>query len=236
MQIKPNEIHIWTADLETASFQENIPSMLSEDERERAFRFQFPIHRQRFIAGRCLLRTIISLYTQVPPPQIIFSYEDKKKPSLKFPSPSSLQFNVSHSGQMAVYAFTLNHAIGVDIEKVQTDYHQGVAHRFFSPQENHALLQAPLHKRPTLFYRIWARKEAIVKAIGKGLSMHLPSFSVSVNNDFEVVMIDNGNWFLLPLTMHQAYQSAVATNQRVKKVSYWKFIDQIPALDKVEDF
>jgi 4'-phosphopantetheinyl transferase len=138
---------------------------------------------------------------------------------------------------MVVYAFTLNHAIGVDMEKIRDDYHPGVAQRFFSPEENAALLSLPQQQRPALFYRIWACKEALAKAVGKGIFMHLSSISVPLNDDFAEIMIDNDNsWSLFPLTIHPAYQSAVATNQRVKKMTYWKWIDHVPVLDKTETF
>lgn len=235
MQIESHDIHIWTADLAVSEPElEKYFAMLSPDECVRANRYHFPVHRGRFIAARSMLRTLISLYTSVAPQEILFSYDDNDKPFLKIPDHTQLQFNLSHSENMAVYAFTLGHAIGVDVEKVQDDYNQKVAERFFSQQENDALMRLPSQDRLTGFYRVWARKEAIIKAIGKGLSIALPSFSVSVNDDFEMVMIDNNeSWSLLPVSIHSAYQSAVATNQIVKKISYWKFIEQSPKLDKV---
>lgn len=237
MQIESNEIHVWSADLEEVAYQELCTlSLLSPDEQERAHRFRFPIHRERFMVTRSLLRKIISLYTQVPPQEIIFSYEAKKKPFLQHPSHLLLQFNLSHSDKMAVFSFTMKHAIGVDIEKVQEEYPAGITQRFFSPKENNALLNIPTDKRSAAFYRLWARKEAIIKATGKGLSLPLSSFSLSIKDDFEGVMIDNVSWSLLPLSIHPAYQSAVATNQMVKKMTYWKLIGQTPELVKIESF
>lgn len=238
MQIETNEIHIWSADLAIPEAEVNEKfALLSPDEGKRANRFRFPIHRQRFIAARSMLRKLISTYTRVRPEEIIFSYDLNGKPFLQFPDLTGIQFNLSHSDDVAVYAFTLAHAIGIDIEKIEADYNEEVIERFFTPQENAALLNLPPEERPTGFYRIWSRKEAVIKAVGKGLSIPLSSFSVSVNDDFETVMIDNNErWSLLPIFMHSAYQSAVATNQIVKKVSYWKLIGQLPKLDKVYNF
>lgn len=238
MQIKPDEIHIWSTDLTLSDAQvdENF-ALLSPDEGNRANRFRFPIHRQRFIAARSMLRKIISLYTAVNPQEIIFGYDANKKPFLQFPDMTSLQFNLSHSDNLAVYALTLDHAIGIDVEKIMPDYNQDVAERFLSPQENAALLDLPPEKRVLGFYKIWSRKEAVIKAVGKGLAIPLSSFSVSVNDDFEVVMIDNTEkWSLLSIFLQPAYQSAIATNQSIKKISYWNLIDQLPKLDKVHDF
>lgn len=232
MQIEPQEIHIWSADLETSPFQEN-DDLLSADERERANRFHFPLHRQRFVAAHNLLRMIISYYTNTAPTAIEFSYEDKKKPYINH---SPLKFNLSHSDHMAVFAFTLNHDVGVDIEKIQAEYREGIAERYFSPAENHALNELPKDQRVEVFYRIWSRKEAMIKAIGKGFSLGLSSFSVSINDDFEKIIIDNKSWSLLPLKLDSAYQSAVATNQSVKRISYWIFNDRSPSLSRVEEF
>ncbi len=231
MHINANEIHVWSADLETSPYQQNT-DFLSQDECERANRFKFPIHRQRFIAARSLLRAIISFYTDVSPAKIIFSYNDDKKPFLQN---VPLMFNLSHSDHMVVYAFTMQYAIGVDIEKIQSEYHEGVAERFFSKQENEALHHLPKDKQASFFYQIWAYKEAIIKAIGKGFSLPLSSFPISFINGSARIMIDDVSWSLFPLTIHPDYQSAVVTNQQVSRITYWKFVNTIPCLDKVEN-
>lgn len=232
MQIEDHEIHIFTADLDARDHADF--ALLSAHESERALRFHSPLHRQRFIAAHSLLRSIISLYIDASPREIIFGHEEKKKPFLQSPA-TSLQFNLAHSEHMAVYALTMNHAIGVDIEKIKQAYPENVAERFFHRKEVNDLLHLDEDKRPEHFYRIWARKEAIVKAIGKGLSLPLASFTVSINDDFENVMIDNEAWSLLPLALHTGFQAAVATNQTVKRVTYWKFINQSPVCEKVEN-
>ncbi len=209
-------------------------SLLSVDERKRAFRYHLPIHRQRFIAARSSLRQILSNYIKFDPKEFVFIYDEHEKPHLNIPAYPQLQFNLSHSSNMAVYAFTLNHPIGIDIEKVQSEYNQAVADRFFSTQENEQLLQFSAHERIAGFYRIWSRKEAIIKAIGKGLSLPLTSFTVSAKDITEVIILDNrDHWTLIPLQIRTGYQSAVATNQPVRKVIYWNYSDQSPKLDKV---
>lgn len=234
MQIKPNEIHIWTADLTITQAQENEKlGLLNLEERERASRYHFPIHRTRFIAARSMLRVIISQYLNIIPEDIIFTYDENEKPSLNTPNPLQLQFNLSHSENFAVYAITSEHAIGVDIEKVQDHFNLAVAKRYFTQQENTNLLNLSSQEQITTFYRIWARKEALIKAIGKGLAIPLSSFSVSTNDAYEMITFDhNQNWSLIPLFIHADYQSAVATNQTIKKISYWKFFGHQPKLDK----
>lgn len=236
MLIEPNEIQLWIADLEELKAVDYF-ALLSEDEHARAKRFHFQNHSQRFTAARGMLRILLSLYVKVEPQKIVFSYTSHKKPLLHYPPNTNLEFNVSHSGQMAVYAFTLQHAIGVDIEQIQPDYHPAVAQRFFSQQEYHALLDLPVAERPLFFYRIWASKEALVKATGKGLSTQLSSISIPVNDDFaNIIMNNNESWSLFPLTIHPAYQSAVATRQRIRKITYWQLENNKPVLKKTELF
>ena len=163
--------------------------------------------------------------------QIQFTYDKHEKPYLQ-PS-SSLQFNLSHSDDFAVYALTLNYPVGIDVEKIQTHFNENIAKRFFSAQEYTALMSRPEEERIIHFYRIWARKEAIIKANGKGLAIPLNSFSVSDQNIREKVMLDQKEtWALLPLDLHNEYQSAVATHLSINKVSHWKLLNQLPQLDK----
>ena len=129
---------------------------------------------------------------------------------------------------------TLDHPIGVDIEKVQPKYNQDIAERFFSADEAQALSQLSAEESMLGFYRVWSRKEAILKATGKGLSIPLSAFSVSVKEITEMVVLENNqHWTLIPLSLYAGYQSAVATNQPVKKIVYWSYLDQTPRVDKV---
>jgi 4'-phosphopantetheinyl transferase len=224
MHIKPNEIQIWSAELTLDPAQEAEQlHMLSQDEQERALRFRFPIHKTRFIATRCLLRKILGDYLGVAPQTISFAYTEHQKPYLLSPENTQLQFNVSNSDDLGLFAFTLDHAIGVDIEKVQDVYKQAVAERFFSPQENAELSRLPSLEQINGFYRIWSRKEALVKAVGKGLTIPLTSFSVSVRDAPQMVELEEVIWQLIPLRVHTGYESAVASSQLIKLVSIFNY-------------
>lgn len=233
MQFEAHEIHIWTRDLAITLEQEKAAwVLLSEDEQQRANRFHFPIHRQRFIASRSMLRTILSLYLDYSSKNIIFGYGEHKKPYLHTPNQSQIQFNLAHSDNMAIYALTLNYAVGIDIEKIKPSDYQAIAKRYFSSPENEALMALPIDKQLQGFYRIWSRKEALIKASGKGLSLPLSTFSVSIYNDFETIQLENKTWSLLSIPIFPDYQTAIASNQPIKAVSYWHFFNHSPQLDK----
>ena len=223
MRLEPNQIHVWHADLVISPEKETTQSaLLSTDELERAKRFHAPVHRMRFIAARSILRQILGLYLGVAPQEITFSYAEHNKPYLLKPAKTGLQFNLAHSYDMAVYAFTLTQLIGVDIEKIKDYYEPAVAKRFFSRQENTELMSLPPDEQTAGFYRIWARKEAIVKAVGKGLSIPLSSFSVSAKPIAESLTLESDSWSLVPLSINPGYQAALASNQPINEVSMWQ--------------
>jgi 4'-phosphopantetheinyl transferase len=235
MQIQKNDIHIWTIDLNITDEQEHEQfTLLSTDEIDRANRFHFPLHKKYFIAARSMLRTLLSQYLSIEPQDIIFSYTDKHKPYLSENNAKHLQFNLSHSHGLAVYAFTLEHDIGIDIEKIQTDYNPHVAKRFFSEKENQDLLALPLNQQANGFYKIWAYKEAMIKTTGRGIATVLSSFSVSLHQDKQFILLDNKQWSLLSLSIHSEYQAALATNQLIKNIHFWSYFDQSPVLDKTD--
>lgn len=226
MQIKQNEIHVWSVDLKTTPEWVNKEiDLLSADELKRAQRYRFEIHQKRFIAARSRLRQILSWYLDMLPHTITFTYTDHKKPFLSHPAHTRLMFNISHSEDIAVLALTLDYAIGIDIEKTKSTYNEAVAKRFFSPTEYAELMHLEEEKRAPAFYCLWARKEAIVKATGRGLSIPLSSFSVSINDIEEKIVLENEIWSLVPLLLYDDYQSALATNQSIKKIHLLNFFD-----------
>jgi 4'-phosphopantetheinyl transferase len=220
ISIHKDTVHLWRVDLNMIA--EDQIKLLSADEAERAHRFKFDIHRQRYIAARASLRRILSFYTDTPPEDIHFDYGKRGKPFLKG---SSLQFNVSHSDHMAVFALTMDHEIGVDIEKIEPEFKDSVASRFFSQQEYKELQQLSDSEKVPAFYRIWSKKEALIKALGEGLFAPLDAFSVSVNDGIESVKLIHENitmdYHLQTFFAYEGYQAAFATTRVIKSIEDW---------------
>lgn len=232
-KLQPHDAHIWSTTFAIPlDAEEEWTALLSQDELERAKRFRFLTHQQRFIAARATLRRILSLYLACSPQHIRFAYSEHNKPYLCMPD-TALQFNISHSDDMAAYAFTLHHAIGIDIEKIQASYEERIATRYFSQQENIALTQLSAEEKSTGFYRLWSRKEAIIKAVGKGLAMPMASFSVAAKDVMETISLEDQVWSLIPLSLHADFKSAFATSQVVKHIYLWDFFNREPRLNKV---
>ena len=228
-----HEVHVWRAQLELPSSQvQSLRVILTDDELERADRFSIEIDRQRFIAARGTLRSILSRYINIDPGYLRFNYNQYGKPFLA-PEFSSyrLNFNLSHSGSMALYAITRNMEIGVDVERVRSDFeYEEIANRFFSVNEVAILRTIPTEKKLEAFYNCWTRKEAYIKAHGKGLSLPLDSFVVSFA-PWEPPMLlitkdepqERSLWTLLDLKPGLGYMAALAVKGIGYRFKYWEW-------------
>ncbi len=188
LPLPADEVHVWRASLQQPAWAvAELATVLSEDERARAARFRFERDRSRYVVGRATLRTLLGRYSGVAPAAVRFRYGAFDKPLLDGPGP---WFNLSHSGALALYAFSSAAEIGVDIELERADFsRERIAERFFSPAEVAVLRALPVDEQPRAFLRCWTRKEAFVKARGDGLSLALDSFDVSLAPDAPAALL-----------------------------------------------
>jgi len=228
-----HEVHVWRAGLELPSSQvQRLRGILTDDELDRADRFSFEIDRQRFIAARGTLRSILSRYIGIYPSHLHFYYNQYGKPFLA-PEFSSylLNFNLAHSGNMTLYAITRNMEIGVDIERVRSDFeYEEIAKRFFSVNEVAILHAIPTEKKLEAFYNCWTRKEAYIKAHGKGLTLPLDSFEVSFAPwESPMILITKDEpqarslWTLLDLKPGLGYVGALVVKGIGCRFRYWEW-------------
>lgn len=175
-------VHVWQWSLcATADQLAQARTLLSADELARADRFHFAEHRRRFASGRATLRRLLGRYLDQPPQTIPFAVNAHGKPALAA-APIDLRFNLSHSRDMALAAFTLGRAIGIDVEYLdpQIDI-DSLSRHAFSRHEQQALFALPPADQRAGFFACWTRKEAYVKARGQGLTIPLAEFDVSVD-------------------------------------------------------
>ncbi len=174
--IAAGTVELWLVPLE----QPYDMDRLAPDERDRAERYMFERDRRRFTVARTALRDLLGRYLQTPPEQIEFTYGERGKPSVPG---APLDFNVSHSGEMALYGFTAGEPLGVDIEWMRPMPDAlGIAERFFSVPEQEALRRVPPEHRERAFFAGWTRKEAYIKALGNGLFTSLESFAMTLDD------------------------------------------------------
>ena len=182
LTLPANEVHVWLASLEQPeAIMLSLRQTLSPGELTRAGTFHFDKDRQHFIVARGVLRSILGHYLAMQPAQLRFAYNDNGKPSLDALSrEKTLYFNLSHSHNMALLAFSYVGEIGVDIEHMRPDIAvEQVARVSFSPREQDCLLALPAEERLQAFYACWTRKEAYIKGIGTGLSLEPDLFDVA---------------------------------------------------------
>jgi 4'-phosphopantetheinyl transferase len=174
----PGEVHVWRLGLDLpAAHLTELEPLLAAEERGRAARLRFPQHRARFTAARGLLRTLLGRYLNRPPAAIAFAYGPNGKPSLAG-SGMSLEFNLSHSAERALLAVA-RQPVGIDVEVVRGDLDvEAIAVSFFAPEELAALRAADVGDRQRSFFVTWVRKEAYMKATGRGLAEAPTSFAV----------------------------------------------------------
>jgi 4'-phosphopantetheinyl transferase len=183
IRLQPNEIHVWCGAL--SEFTSELPlfhALLSPAERAKAERFRFAKDRNHFVARRGILRSILSRYLEQPPSEIDFFVGRFGKPEINGDLVrGSLQFSVSHSGDLAVYAVTRACPIGVDVEYVRPFPHlEEIALRFFSRREREVLMTLPPEHRSEGFFACWTRKEAFLKATGEGIGKDLTEVEVTL--------------------------------------------------------
>ena len=156
--------------------------MLSADERNRADRFYFPRDQRRYTVGRAALRLQLGAQLGVAPEAVQFAYGQYGKPALaeSFLA-SDLRFNVSHSGELALIGLLRGAELGVDLESFRPlSDRDALVRRYFSEAEIHDYFSLPEVDRQLGFYNCWTRKEAVVKALGQGLSYSLRAFDVTL--------------------------------------------------------
>jgi len=226
-----NEVQLWRVDLESIGADEaRWQKLLSSDEAMRASRFHFANDRQRFVAARALLRTILASYLTTDPIELVFTYSKREKPSLgPAHAGSGITFNVSHSGGIALYAFTRQRELGVDVEQIRRDFEvEAIARRFFSPSEQEQLAKLPAAERMEAFFRCWTRKEAYIKATGDGLSLPLSQFDVSLAPGDKNALVatrpdesEAGSWLLQEVPAGPGYVAALCARGRDWTLNDW---------------
>ncbi len=225
-------VDVWRVRLDEPTVGASEASVLSADEIARAARFHFEKDRSHFRRCRSALRRLLAGYLQIPSTEIRFKCLPSGKPELVAEqNPRALQFNVSHSANIALIVVGSEHRLGVDIERVRDDVDtMELATRFFSLRERAGLQALPNHLRVLGFFACWTRKEAFLKATGDGLSFPLADFSVTTHPDLgpsiEEIRGDteaSRQWFLADLSVVDGYRATVAFERSYSRLETYSF-------------
>ncbi len=205
-----NQVHVWRIPLNQAPERvHSISSVLAEDEKSRAARIRGDKNSREYTFARALLRILLSQYLNVNPSQLQFSYSKHGKPELADAFGGDLlQFNVSHSDGVGVYAVTRGRAVGIDIERVRRAFdYQEIERQFFKKNEPSDFQSMSAHA----FFRRWTRSEALAKGMGKGL------------DQFSMAVEEKKGWTVIDLDPIPGYVAAIAVEGEFSTLECFKW-------------
>ncbi|WP_176752843.1 4'-phosphopantetheinyl transferase superfamily protein [Nitrosospira sp. Nsp1] len=179
-ELPAGTVHLWYVSIADTKipFDHHL-SILDEEERHRASRFHLDHDRVRFVLGRASLRCLLARYSDSDPALIQFEQNRYGKPFLQYPA-SSVQFNVTHSGNYVFHAIAHGTEVGVDVEVIRDSAGLASISSYFAAGEQGWLSATDSQAWNSTFFTLWVCKEAYIKALGRGLSKPLNSFEISL--------------------------------------------------------
>jgi 4'-phosphopantetheinyl transferase len=229
LSLATDEVHVWRVELEQPEhLLQKFRGTLDELELQRASRFHFEKHRKHYVVGRGVLRQLLAQYLDTKPETLRFSYGAYGKPALNGEHKNSrLRFNMSHSHEVALFAFAEDRELGVDVEHIRADFaSEEIARHYFSRREVEMFNGIPEHDQVEAFFRCWTRKEAYIKAIGKGLSQPLDKFDVTLAAEEPAALLwcsddEASRWSMSNLDVGSGYAGALAVEGQVSRIRCW---------------
>ncbi|RXJ94839.1 hypothetical protein CRV00_05770 [Malaciobacter molluscorum] len=205
-----DNIHIWKIDFTKIS--SNIKTylyLLNNDEISRANKFLLKNKYKSYIATRIILKILLQYYINREGYKIQLHKNQYGKPYLK---DNEIYFNISHTSDMSLIAFSKNKEFGIDLESNECDNNiVNISAKYFTQREKNWIENLPNNKKTKGFIYCWVRKEAYIKALGLGLSLPLDSFNVISqeqkkisDNKFQIK-----KWFLHPLDISINHLGAI---------------------------
>jgi 4'-phosphopantetheinyl transferase len=216
VELAAGEIHVWLAPVREWTSRpdefDRLLAALSPEERDRRSRFVFERDREVYGLAHGMLRRVLARLGPLPPEAWRFDSGPMGRPELApGQTPSPLRFNLSHTPGLAACALALESDVGIDVENLErAGVDVDLTSRSFSESEQAHVSAASAEERRRRFFQIWTLKEAYIKATGRGLSVELDSFSVSVGPDSPRIAGVEGDWFLAQILDWPPYIISVA--------------------------
>jgi 4'-phosphopantetheinyl transferase len=213
LKLPEKQNHVWLASLDDVGpFLDAMTDCLSQVERDRAARFKFLADQRRYLIAHAALRSVLGMYLSVHPAAIELDSSLLGKPRLAPDlAGSKIEFNLSHSSDIALIAVARGMEVGVDVERVREDFaFEPIAQRFFTPREVTVLGDLPPELRREAFYKCWTSKEALMKGKGLGISGPLDEVQIQFTDTGLHVIPVLGDWTLFRLSPIGGYAAALA--------------------------
>lgn len=230
--IGADRVDIWMADLDRVAGGVPAPiDLIDERERHQADRFRFEEDRRRFVARRALLRRLLGRHLGLHPSMVQIERRPGTKPEIR--NVRGVHFNAAASGSTALIAIS-GAEVGIDVEHVadRSDV-ASLARRWLSAEERSLLDRLPDRERPDAVFACLARKEAVLKAAGVGISVDPSLVPIPIGDDVSGPVHVPGpapsSWWVRPLTLPGGLVGALATPGREATVNRFASTDLIGA-------
>ncbi|CAN5452080.1 4'-phosphopantetheinyl transferase superfamily protein [soil metagenome] len=219
--LAPGSVHVWLAHTETLALcARHFDSLIDDEERTRGNAYHAAADRMRHLITRGVLRTLAGHYLTVPPADVRFAHGEFGKPRIASPHGAKLSFNVSHSGDVVLLAFTRDGDVGVDVERwnprLGATERARLGDSVFSTTERTAIgALSSAFAREGAFYSIWSRKEAYLKGTGAGISAGLSHVDVSAGETARLIADRRApmaaqRWSMCDVDVGPGYSAALA--------------------------
>ncbi len=225
--LAPASLHVWRVRLDQDDYAPYL-ALLAPDEQQRAQRYLVAHARQQFVGVRVVLRVLLAAYLQRAPDALRFVYTPNGKPTLEIAEVADaddpdgrhyLHFNVAHSHEWGLLAFSRAAPVGVDVEQLRAEVATPeLARRYFAPSEAATLHALPPAQQHAAFFAYWTHKEACLKAIGGTLAHGLQQFTFATRDDATLHLHHTpadqpppAAWTVAALPLGMGYAAAVAS-------------------------
>jgi 4'-phosphopantetheinyl transferase len=198
-----------------------LQELLQPDEMERAARYYHKTDTDRFLIARGMLRVLLGMYLNRPPVQLQFAEGANKKPFVCSTEPVQVHYNVSHSGDWILIAVA-NMDMGIDVEKINPDFNfSEILGSCFSLQEIAFIANENLAANG--FYRLWTRKEALLKATSKGIDNNLTQIPCTDGKHevAEEIIGSPHNWIVSSFEVENQYVGSIAHPPATKSIRFF---------------
>ena len=226
--IPRDEVHVFLVNLDGSGSMPRHKSLLSSDEIDRANRYVRARDRDWFIARRGFLRGLVAGYTGIKPASIELKYSKNGRPHLsEKQNELALTFSLSSREGLALYAFTCNRPVGIDLEYIRpvTDLLE-IARRQLSLREYEDISKLPENLQQEAFYTCWVCKEAYIKARG---IIPLKEFDVSAEPGQAPTLLadrtcpsEARQWSFSLLDLGVHWRAVVVTQSRNLSLRCWR--------------
>lgn len=189
--------------------------LLSDEELERANRFQIKIERTRYLIRHGIFRKVLSQFSSIPLFALKIRNDENKKPFLSVNNGEHrVNFSLSSSENLFAFCLGNNIRLGIDIEIIHDDPDfKVIAKVFYSKKENKFLEKMPKEKQAKAFLRIWTAKEAFIKA---NRLIEPDQFSIDLaETSFQIkpLEFDNQQWHFYNPAVSNKYILTISSNK-----------------------